>query len=83
MRVDSTGPPLISVWDFNGVKDYFRVLQYGAIDCRDVKGLFHKKNTGPWQIYDTGPYTILYGKINGATVNFTTGRGSFPGPIFL
>ena len=37
---------------------------------------------GPWKIFDqadTGPYTILYGKINGATINFTTGHRSFPG----
>ena len=42
-------------------------------------------STGPWKIFDqadTGPYTILYGKINGATVNFTTGHRSFPNPVF-
>ena len=60
-------------WDFNGAKDYFEVV-------------FRKKiSTRPWKIFDqadTGPYTILYGKINGAKVNFTTGHRSFPGPVF-
>ena len=31
---------------------------------------------------DTGPHIILYGEINGATVNFTTSHRSFPGPVF-
>ena len=42
-------------------------------------------STGPWRIFeqaDTGPYTILYGKINGAMANFTTGHRSFPNPVF-
>ena len=42
-------------------------------------------STGPWRIFeqaDTGPFAILYGKTNGATVNFTTGHRSVPGPVF-
>ena len=42
-------------------------------------------STGPWRIFDqadTGPYTILYRKINGAMVNFTTSHRTFPGPVF-
>ena len=99
------GPPLISVLDFNGVKDYFGVLPNGAMDyietlplflilkirgqrkfiLRDQQLFWMEISTGPWRIFDqadTGPYTILYGKINGATVNFTTGHRSFPGPVF-
>ena len=105
LRVDSTGPPLISVFDFNGVKDYFGILRYGAMDYIETLPVFliikirdHDKyilrgqrlfraeiSTGPWRIFeqaDTGPYTILYGKINGTTVNFTTGHRSFPSPVF-
>ena len=39
---------------------------------------------GPWIIFDQadmGPYTILNGKINGTTVNFTIDHYSFPGPV--
>ena len=42
-------------------------------------------STEPWRNFDqadTKPYTILYGKINGAKANFTTGNHSFLGPVF-
>ena len=91
--------------DFNGVKLYFVVLRYGAMDYIETLPVFliieirgHDKytlrgqrlfrieiSTGLWRIFeqaDTVPYTILYGKIIGVTVNFTTGHHSFPGPEF-
>ena len=94
LRVDFTEPPLISVSDFNGVKDYFGVLQYGAMDYIETLPVFLIVNScygannyfawrfqrGPWRILDkadTGPYTILYRKINGATVIFTSGHRTF------
>ena len=41
-------------------------------------------STGPWIIFDQadmGPCTILNGKINGTTVNFTTDHHSFFGLV--
>ena len=32
LNVEYTGPPVISIWDFNVAKDYFEVLMYGAMD---------------------------------------------------
>ena len=73
------------------VMDYFQFFQsfsdkkYGtrANLYYGIKIYFERSfSTGPWKIFDqadTGQYTILYGKINGATVNFTTGHRSFPG----
>ena len=44
-----------------------------------------KVSTGPWRIFEqavTGRCTTLYGKINGATVNFSTGHHCFLDPVF-
>ena len=32
LRLGSKGPGLISVWDFNRAKDYFKLLRHGVID---------------------------------------------------
>ena len=32
LNVECMGPQVISMWNFNGVKDYFEVLTYGAIE---------------------------------------------------
>ena len=32
LNLEYTGPPVISMWDFNGAKDYFEVLTYRAMN---------------------------------------------------
>ena len=97
------GSLLISVKDFNGVKDYFGVLQYqdyietlpvflkielwgqGKFILLCQQRFWMEISTGPLRYFDhanTGPYTILYGKINRAKANITIGHCSFYGPVF-
>ena len=40
----------------------------------DFTSLAHNKNTGPWQIYSTGPTTISDEGFNGAMENFWASR---------
>ena len=82
----ATGPPVILSLQLDGATTYFTVkIQRGqrlfwSTPIRghglywDFSGLSHSKNTGPWQIYTTGPTTISDGDFNGAKENFWVSR---------
>ena len=61
------------------------IRSHGKYLLKDQKVFWMEISTGPWRIFDhanTGPYTILYGKIKGVTGNFSGGHRSFSGPVF-